>query len=826
MEKITNGLMEFYDDNSTAIKIIGILFVLCIIASIIFVIIYNPVKIKYESDDAKVIATLPTKLDIKAYAYDKYDKRYNINWSVTGGKLNKDTGNEINWELPEEEGIYNLVATVGKKTFVKKVSVLKNELINFLENKEEKVNFSDADLDGLSDEYENTTSNTNPNLNDTDGDTIYDGNEIILGLDPNNQISKSDNVLDSDRELSYKVEDKENNVLLNILGNGNIANTTIDKYTTKTLKDLSEVVSDTYNIYSEGKIKNANIKIKYNKEVLKEKNINEDNLSLYKIAKENNDFEKIGTVLDKENSLISADVKSLGKFFIADSTKMKTNLSTELMFVIDNSGSMYSSEAINESKSNDVEFRRVDLSNNLIDKLQGNYKFGAVKFTFENTKLSSLVTDKEDVKKKISSIKTNTEIFSGTYIGNALNAAIEEFPNEITANRRFVILLTDGKDTTSVTGYNNKMLDEAVEKASSKKIKIFTIGLGEDIDKTILEKISTKTDGKFYYASNAKLLDSVFELISSQMNYNLLDMNDDKKDDSTLLADSGFVIAKDSFSFANFILKQNASGVTYGMTLFAKLYYEKNLPTNLSDMSVKVSNKKESQEETIKAIGYNINSSINMKNTDLIDYKFKDISFLNEDSKLLRQNKIVKGVLGIKTDTKTIVKSFGFLTYNQKYNVENKVFKNYENYYLDLESEGYIKKLNKSDREIINSLNRLDILKYRDEEYSFKDKSDASYKKMLENLKEDKPVLLKLNDNYTVLATRIVFDNENPNKQKIEVFDSNYKSKVRYIDLERVVINTKEKTTSKNTNLYNYKFKYNNTDVDVKLSIPNTAANL
>ena len=92
-------------------------------------------------------------------------------------------------------------------------------------------------------------------------------------------------------------------------------------------------------------------------------------------------------------------VDTLGKYFIADSSKLTSNLATELVFVIDNSGSMYPASEVANSEENDVDFKRVDAVNDLIDKLQGNYRFGAGKFTFEYDELIKLSSDKVAVKK-------------------------------------------------------------------------------------------------------------------------------------------------------------------------------------------------------------------------------------------------------------------------------------------------------------------------------------------------------------------------------------------------------------------------------------------
>lgn len=818
INEIKENLLDFFDAHKTMIAIFFITIIAIIILLIVGAVLYNPIKLTFEGEDSKVIATMPTKLNINGSAIDKNGKKYEIKWSSKGGNVTKDLNGGVIWELPEEEGTYNLIATAGEKKFVKKVSVLKNELTNTIKNENNNFEFPDSDLDGLSDEYENTISKTDPNSNDTDTDGLYDGNEIALGLDPNSEMSKTDNTSDFDRELNYIIEEKENNIKVEINGTGNIVNSTIDKYNTKTIQDLTEVASDNYNIYSEGSIKNAKITISYNKEFLKTKNIDENNLSIYKIKNENNDFEKIGTIVDVSTSNVTADVKELGTFFIADSTKMTDKIKTELMFAIDNSGSMYSSEEIKESKSNDPTFKRVDLSNKLIDKLQGEYKFGALKFTFESSLLSGFTTNKEEIKSKIDSMKTDTESFTGTYIGNSLNTSVKEFPEENTSNRRFIILITDGKDTNNVAGYDDKMLKNAIKYAQDKKIKVYTIGLGLDIDKEILGSISKQTGGEFYYASTADLLDNIFELISSEINYNLLDIDKDNTDETVMLKNSNFVIAKDGYSFENFATKQNLNGYSYGMTLLAKLYYEKTLPKTLSEMSVK----KRGAEETVKASGYNLSGSLIDKDSDLIDYKFKKFDFINGESKLLRSDKVFENSLKIKDEYKLKIESNGFLIYDQKYSSSGADFKTYQNYYADLESEIY-KKAEKEDTQIINAINRLDILKYKDEEVSFLNTPDLAYSKLTTYLSEGKPVILKVNENYSLLATRLDFDKLNPNKIKIEVYDCNYKSKVKYIDAERIVINEKSES---NKNKYNYKFRYNETDVNLVVSIPNIAANL
>lgn len=60
----------------------------------------------------------------------------------------------------------------------------------------------DSDFDGLHDADEVNTYGTDPLLDDTDGDTILDGEEILLGKNPLSQDSDGDGILDNEEKTS------------------------------------------------------------------------------------------------------------------------------------------------------------------------------------------------------------------------------------------------------------------------------------------------------------------------------------------------------------------------------------------------------------------------------------------------------------------------------------------------------------------------------------------------------------------------------------------------------------------------------------------------
>lgn len=818
MNDIIEALEDFYYDHqrgiiATIIIIIGIL-----IGYIVFLLLYNPIKIKFEGEDYKVKATKTTTLEYKAIGYDKNTKDYPLTWEVSGGNLNKAEGQEVVWELPTDAGTYTITAICGETKLSNSVTVLENVLIDSVENYE--ITSIDTDMDGLTDEYEEGISKTDPKNPDTDSDNVMDGDEVLLKLDPNLADSKSDGTNDDQRELTYKFTDKVTNTTIEIKGTGNLTKTTVDTFQTDSLQKLKEMASPLYYLYTNAStIKSMQVTLKYDKEQVANRGLKEDSLSVYRLDEVDNKFVKLDSKLNKEDSSVTTQIKENCKLFIADSSTMKDRIATELMFVIDNSGSMYSKEQIADSSENDVDFKRLSTANKMIDKLKGEYKFGIGKFTFNYENLAELTEDKEYVKTQIDSIRNATEKFTGTYIGEALYGGVEQFPEENkSGSRRYVILLTDGKDTEEVKGYSKDRVKQAIEEANRKGIKVFTIGLGNEIDKEMLSNIATQTNGKFYYASNADILDSLFEVIAAQMNYDFIDNNNDHVDDSILLADSGFITKRDGFSFDNIPIKNELNGSTYGMALFSKLYYEGNLPKTLSEMTVKVAN----SDKVVKANGFN-SSDMKLEGT-LYENKIDKLEFLSDMPKDFRAGGIEKSLLKIKSDYKTTLVNSGFQIYSQAYNKSKAPFSNYEGYILDMDSNNFKNGMTSKAKGYFRAITRLDILKYRDEIISFKNNSDKAMIKLKDELSKGKTCVLKLNDSYSVNAIRLIEDNSNPNKFRIEVYDSNVAGVTKYIDCTRSVVSnfkTADGASKEVVKNYIYGFTYQGKPVDVKVSLPN-----
>lgn len=83
----------------------------------------------------------------------------------------------------------------------------------------------------------------------------------------------------------------------------------------------------------------------------------------------------------------------------------------------------------------------------------------------------------------------NLKAIGGTNIDEALTLALEHPPED--GRPYFVIFITDGKPT--VGAYNEQVLLEKISKSNHHNARIFTFGIGEDINTHLLDKITEQT---------------------------------------------------------------------------------------------------------------------------------------------------------------------------------------------------------------------------------------------------------------------------------------------------------------------------------------------
>ena len=63
--------------------------------------------------------------------------------------------------------------------------------------------------------------------------------------------------------------------------------------------------------------------------------------------------------------------------------------------------------------------------------------------------------------------------------------------------------------------FSTHSLTEVINNAISKKVPIFTIGIGSSIDRGVLQQMATATGGLFYEANTSQNLANIYQQLSS-----------------------------------------------------------------------------------------------------------------------------------------------------------------------------------------------------------------------------------------------------------------------------------------------------------------------
>ena len=184
-------------------------------------------------------------------------------------------------------------------------------------------------------------------------------------------------------------------------------------------------------------------------------------------------------------------------------------------------------------KPNRLEKAKYQISN-LIQKLRGD-RIGLIIFSGEAYIQFPLTTDYSAANLFLSAVDFNSVPQPGTAIASAINMAVQSFDSA--ATDKAIILITDGED-------HEGDIDKAVENATDKEIKIYTIGLGSPegvpipvydnrgneigykqdntgqtiltkLNENILKKIASDGNGKYFRGNNYEdYLDKIYSDLS------------------------------------------------------------------------------------------------------------------------------------------------------------------------------------------------------------------------------------------------------------------------------------------------------------------------
>jgi VWFA-related protein len=142
----------------------------------------------------------------------------------------------------------------------------------------------------------------------------------------------------------------------------------------------------------------------------------------------------------------------------------------------------------------------------LVDKLGANDEADIIKYAGNITfMLDDFTSDKAEL---LAAIAEDPSSFgSGTATYDATNAAVERIQSRA-KDRKAVILLTDGQDTTSTD------LASTIEFALEGDVPVYTVGFG-DLDALALGTLATETGGVFYEPAASDNLAAVYQQIAN-----------------------------------------------------------------------------------------------------------------------------------------------------------------------------------------------------------------------------------------------------------------------------------------------------------------------
>ncbi len=835
-----------------------LVFLIIILIVVVTFIFINKINLSwdesYEDNNLTLVTSSTLTLGIKT---DLNSDDLSVN--VSCGEYTK-SDLEIKWDLTKSTGKCHIEVTYKFKKIVKDVEVvsynLDNELsleyeidldsdedLDFdgLTNKQEKEyktnpELYDTDMDGLDDYYEIFTSKTDPNKKDSDDDGLSDYDEIKLGLNPLKSDSKGDGIKDGNRTLTYDYSNDD--VKISIKGKGNIANITAKVTEDTKISNKNGMINKLYSLYTDGKIDTATLTLNYTLEELKQYNIDEDNLTLFYFNTNEDKYEKVDTTIDKENKTITSVLNHFSNYVIGDKEKVKEKVSSQILFVIDNSWSMYSSEqyekivgkpydpglfGVNILTASDASGKRFDLTSSLSSKLikKGN-KIGISEFRYDYANGLKIGSSEEEIKNFLNNMDGNfITKREGTNITNAISNGLNEFSS---SDSNYIIVLTDGQDNSL-----SLKIDSIVKKALNKNVKVCTIGFGEGVTNKNLANLANATGCKFFSSSDSNGLIELFDNLQVEVSNDLVDTNNDEINDGIVIADSGFIVNRDGFSFGNYGTNYSSGGHCYGMATFAQLYYQKLLPLKFAAKT----------NGDMKSYAYDLNNIYFNNYPSLYDYKLKTndlkytfgFEYFNEKTPS-DYREISGNVFKINEKYRSTINTglYDILKIElSKEQLKKYDFEYYEEVLLNEDKIQNNNKINVVDRNLLNAIYAAFAKQNGESRYSsgsnfllwlrqlvgsesidYKGK-EGFINVLTTRLKNGDPIVLVSNfcGMHAINAISLIQDSDNPNYYKIAVYDNNYPGEKRYVDLE-----CNDKTCVTKANEY-----YSNSNEPIRITV-------
>ncbi len=199
------------------------------------------------------------------------------------------------------------------------------------------------------------------------------------------------------------------------------------------------------------------------------------------------------------------------------------NQGINLLFVLDNSGSMYWDGTGRIKNSEDESVWRVTYAKRAIASLLKEIKnpldrVGIVSFNVKIGQNVEPTSGKVETERALSLITRPAEEEAYTELYETLYWSIDGF--KTARGRKVIILLSDGVDfplENNPAFPARQGIEGAIEYAQKEGISVFTIGLSSRADRSSLTRIAAQTGGAYFSVYEPERLSSLYSLIRNQV---------------------------------------------------------------------------------------------------------------------------------------------------------------------------------------------------------------------------------------------------------------------------------------------------------------------
>ncbi len=394
--------------------------------------------------------------------------------------------------------------------------------------------YKDSDYDSITDYDEINIYGTDPNNDDSDGDGVIDGIEVMIGSDP---LKAEDSFV---TEASYGEISDETPVVVSVeavtdaQGAGTLTIDNIDVTDNVLIsKSIPGYLGCAYDFSIEGNLSYATITFEYDSSL---GTVGDSfNPCIYYFNEEEGTFEELDSTINSDGT-ISAQVTHFSTYILLNKVAFDEVWENEIKSPDDSYSEMNCLDVVlvidssGSMSSNDSKKLRLTAAKSFVDKLGEDDRGAVIDFDSSATLYQGLTSDHDALYTAIEKINSS----GGTNISNAMKLAISQFTSDDYTREdayKYIILLTDGDGTYS-TSYTTL--------AAENNIVVYTIGLGSGVKESVLSAIAEGTGGKYYFASEAIDLSDIYEEISFEtIDYTTDSNNDGISDYYTNLINSG-----------------------------------------------------------------------------------------------------------------------------------------------------------------------------------------------------------------------------------------------------------------------------------------------